>query len=288
MRLRKRFLLCISAVLVTVSAAPPAGAAGSSAVAALQVALRVRGLYSGSVDGMLGAATTDAVRALQERAGLPVDGIAGPATRAVLGARGRPALGARALEHGNVGWDVAELQFSLAWHGFPSGPLDGRYGPRTEAALVRFQRWAGLKANAALGAPTLSALRSPPATSPIALSWPLDGVVEDEFGPRGDRFHTGIDLPAPTGTPVGSAGAGLITYAGALAGGWGLVVTVAHGSGVRTMYAHLSRVDVKVGATVGPGTQIGLVGATGHASGPHLHFEVRLRGAAIDPRTALP
>ena len=111
--------------------------------------------------------------------------------------------------------------------------------------------------------------------------------MTDAFGPRGTRFHTGIDFPAPTGTPVLSAGPGRVTYADRLVGGWGLVVTIAHTNGVRTMYAHLSRVDVKVGDRVTPGAPVGLVGATGHATGPHLHFEVRLRGAAIDPLTAL-
>jgi murein DD-endopeptidase MepM/ murein hydrolase activator NlpD len=64
-------------------------------------------------------------------------------------------------------------------------------------------------------------------------------------------------------------------------------VTIAHSNGVRSMYAHLSRIDVRVGERIAAGSPIGLVGATGHASGPHLHFELRLRGAAIDPLTAL-
>jgi murein DD-endopeptidase MepM/ murein hydrolase activator NlpD len=69
-------------------------------------------------------------------------------------------------------------------------------------------------------------------------------------------------------------------------GGWGYLVSIAHGNGVRTMYAHLSRIDVRVGARVGAGHQIGLVGSTGHSTGPHLHFEVRVRGAAVDPLPA--
>jgi peptidase M23-like protein len=69
--------------------------------------------------------------------------------------------------------------------------------------------------------------------------------------------------------------------------GWGNVVTIAHSSGVRTMYAHLSRIGARIGQTVSRGSVVGWVGATGHATGPHLHFEVRLRGAAVDPLTAL-
>jgi len=284
---RPKALLGFCVVAVTLALAPPAGAAGSSAVAALQVALRAKGVYGGTIDGVLGPATTDAVRSLQERAGLAVDGIAGPATRAALGRHGRPALGARALGRGNIGWDIAQLQFLLAWQGFPSGPLDGRFGPRTDAALRRFQSWAGLEPDAKLAPATLVALRTPPASCPISLAWPIDVPVEDVFGPRGNRFHTGLDFPAPRGTPVAASADGRVTYAGWLEGGWGYVVTLAHGSGVRTMYAHLSRVDVQIGDRVATGAPVGLVGASGHADGPHLHFEVRLRGAAVDPGTGL-
>ena len=77
-------------------------------------------------------------------------------------------------------------------------------------------------------------------------------------------------------------------FAGYAAGGWGNLVVVLHDSGVRTLYAHLSKVSVRRGALVATGTRVGLVGATGDATGPHLHFEVRLRGAAVDPLSALP
>ena len=112
-------------------------------------------------------------------------------------------------------------------------------------------------------------------------------MVGSPFGPRGDRWHTGIDLPAPLGTPVYSARAGEVVWAG-WRGDYGLLVTVAHGHGERSMYAHLSRIDVRVGVWVGAGVRVGLVGATGDATGPHLHFEVRVRGAAADPLRALP
>jgi murein DD-endopeptidase MepM/ murein hydrolase activator NlpD len=72
-----------------------------------------------------------------------------------------------------------------------------------------------------------------------------------------------------------------------MAGGWGKLVIVAHQRGVRSMYAHLSRIDVQIGEEVQTGDQVGRVGATGDATGPHLHFEVRLRGAALDPLPAL-
>ena len=86
---------------------------------------------------------------------------------------------------------------------------------------------------------------------------------------------------------MAAAAGGRVTYAGRLAGGWGLLVTIAHGDGVRSMYAHLSEIDVKVGQRLEAGDHLGLVGATGDATGPHLHFEVRVRDAAVDPLPAL-
>jgi murein DD-endopeptidase MepM/ murein hydrolase activator NlpD len=259
-----------------------AGGAASSQVAALQVALRAKGLYDGPVDGISGTQTERAVRALQRRAGLLTDGVVGPATRAALGRLGSPRLGARALGPGDVGWDVAELQFLLAGRGFPSGTFDGAFGGRTAAALRRFQRSAGITVDGRLGPATLSALSSPPVRSPLRLSWPLRGRLAEGFGPRGARFHAGIDIATPPKTPVRAAGPGTVTFAGRRAGGWGLLVVVAHGQGVRSLYAHLSAINVRVGDRVGARTTLGRVGATGHASGPHLHFEVRVRGAAVD------
>jgi murein DD-endopeptidase MepM/ murein hydrolase activator NlpD len=138
------------------------------------------------------------------------------------------------------------------------------------------------------GASTFAALRRAPARCPIALAWPVAAPLGDGFGPRGDRFHAGLDLEAPPGTDVGAAAAGRVTWAGWLAGGWGNLVVVAHEDGVRTMYAHLSSVAARVGQRISAGTVVGAVGATGDATGPHLHFEVRVRGAAVDPRSALP
>jgi murein DD-endopeptidase MepM/ murein hydrolase activator NlpD len=267
--------------------APPALASRDAGLAALQVALENRGLYHGSIDGLKGPATTAAIKRFQRRAGLRPDGVAGPRTRQALGRYGRHVLGSRPLAQGAAGWDVAALQFLLAWHGFPSATIDGGLGVHTERALRRFQRWAGLTPDGVAGATTLAALRRAPAHCPIALAWPVAAPVGDSFGPRGNRFHAGLDLLAPLGTEVGAAAAGRITYAGWLAGGWGNLVVVAHGDGVRTMYAHLSSVAARVGERVSAGTVLGAVGATGDATGPHLHFEVRLRGAAVDPRAAL-
>src|SRR5918999_132734 len=172
--------------------AAPAEPRGNSDVAALQVALRARGLYGGDVDGIAGPRTRRAVRVFQRRAGLVVDGIAGPRTRRALGRRGRPQLGTRVLRLGRIGWDVAELQFLLAWHGFPSGTMDGAFGPRTRAAVVRLQRFAQIGVDGVVGPATLSVLWRRPPRSPLALAWPFGGRLTQSFGPRGARFHAGL------------------------------------------------------------------------------------------------
>jgi murein DD-endopeptidase MepM/ murein hydrolase activator NlpD len=194
---------------------------------------------------------------------------------------------AATLRLGQHGRAVRALQLELAWRGFPSGAIDARFGPQLAGAVRRFQRAAHLRADGVAGPATIALLRRAPRLPVIPLGWPLLAPVGDGFGPRGDRFHAGIDLPAPTGTPVLAAGAGRVTWAGLRAGGWGELVTIAHVDGVRTMYAHLSSIDVRVGEWIAGGTVIGRVGSTGDATGPHLHFEVRDGGAAIDPLRAL-
>jgi hypothetical protein len=275
-------------VVTALAFAPAAAAFGNAGTAALQVALRARGFYAGTVDGLSGPATSAAVMRFQHRAGLAETGIADARTRRALGRYGRHLLGSRPLTRGAAGWDVAALQFLLAWHGFPSATFDGGLGTHTEKALRKFQRWAGLPADGVAGASTIVALRKPPPTCPIALAWPLQAPIGDPFGPRGDRFHAGIDLIASQGTPVQAAASGRVVFAGFASGGWGRLVVVLHSGGVRTLYAHLSKIDVRLGAMVATGTRVGLVGSSGDATGPHLHFEVRVRGAAVDPTVALP
>ena len=98
------------------------------------------------------------------------------------------------------------------------------------------------------------------------------------------RAHLGVDYAAPTGTPVRSVGQGIVDVAGTQ-GGFGNVVMVKHANGHTTVYAHLSRINVKRGQSVMQGQTLGLVGATGWATGPHLHFEFRVNGQHKDPRT---
>jgi murein DD-endopeptidase MepM/ murein hydrolase activator NlpD len=276
-------------VALLLAPAPPAAAAvpGQPSVAALQVALKRERMYAGPVDGIAGAATTAAVQAFQRREGLAVDGIAGNQTRVALGAFAAHRLGSRLMSLGTTGWDVAGLQFMLAWHGFPSATIAGEYNGHVAAAVRRFQHWASLPETAIAGPRTLAALRRPLPRAPLRLRWPLSLPVTDIFGPRHDRFHTGIDIPARTGTAVAAAGSGVVTAAGWSTGGWGYIVAVDHGLGLQSISAHLSRVDVRVGQRISAGARVGAVGASGDATGPHLHFELRLHEAAVDPLSAL-
>jgi hypothetical protein len=278
-------LLCT--LLAIGAGAPAAAGAVSGNVAALQVGLRAVGLYGGTVDGVAGPATAAATRVFQRRHRLIADGIAGPATRRALGRRGRPAWGSRALHAGMRGWDVSVLQFQLARHGFPSGPVDGGFGARVDAALRRFQVWAALGADGIAGAATRARLRAAPPVSPLRFYRPVQAAVGDRFGPRGAGFHPGLDFPVPAGTPILAAGRGCVIRASYDSGGYGNLVIIQHRLGVTTWYAHLSAFAVRAGQCVTGGDRIGRAGATGFATGPHLHFEVRVRGAAVDPLGAL-
>lgn len=249
--------------------------------------LRHHHVYSGAVDGLLGPGTTSALKRFQRRHGLTPDGVVGPRTRRAFGRFARHVLGSRPLAPGMTGWDVAELQFALAWHGFPNATFDGGFGPHTERALIQFQRRAHLTPDGIAGRRTTRALRAPLPRCPLALAWPLRGAVESPFGPRGVGFHPGLDLAAARGTPVGAAASGRVIFAGLDRSGYGKVVQLAHGAGVVTMYAHLSAISVRAGQEVGTGANVGRVGASGETSGPHLHFEVRVLGAAVDPLPAL-
>src|SRR5262245_52782481 len=251
---RLAIVLCVS-----LSLSRPARPAASrdAGVAALQVALHARGLYAGSIDGLKGPLTTAAIKRFQRRAGLAPSGVAATSTREALGRYGRHVLGSRLLARGARGWDVSALQFLLAWHGFPSAAIDGAIGFHTERAVRRFQRWSGLPPDGVAGAGPVAALRRPPATCPIALTWPVEAPVGEGFGPRGSHFHAGVDLLAAAGTPVRAAAPGRVAYAGPIAGGWGRLVVVAHSRRVRTLYAHLSTVAVDVGERVAAGSQLG-------------------------------
>ena len=120
------------------------------------------------------------------------------------------------------------------------------------------------------------------------LGWPVNGAVTSPFGMRLHpifhvwKMHTGVDLHASMGTPIKAAAAGTVVFAG-WKGGYGQAVIISHGNGLATLYAHQSELLVNVGDKVKRGEVIGKVGSTGYATGPHLHFEVRVNGTPVDP-----
>ncbi len=132
---------------------------------------------------------------------------------------------------------------------------------------------------------------TPPAPSAVVSGfiWPLVGPIGDYFGaPRGGgTYHQGLDIGAPTGTPIVAAAPGQVVLASA-GYGYGNYVVIRHDNGYETLYAHFSQIYVGQGQWVAQGETIGTVGSTGWSTGPHLHFEVRVGGAAIDPLYYLP
>jgi murein DD-endopeptidase MepM/ murein hydrolase activator NlpD len=123
---------------------------------------------------------------------------------------------------------------------------------------------------------------------------PLEGEVDlaSGFGVRPDPFtgspamHTGLDIHGETGDPVRASADGTVTAAG-WSSGYGRAVDIDHGNGLSTRYAHLSAIDVRVGQSIKTGQIVGKVGSTGRSTGPHLHYETRARGEAVDPQKFL-
>jgi murein DD-endopeptidase MepM/ murein hydrolase activator NlpD len=111
------------------------------------------------------------------------------------------------------------------------------------------------------------------------------GMRQDPFV-RGPAMHTGLDIRADTGEPARATAAGTVTIAG-WNGGYGKMVEVDHGNGFATRYGHLSAIDVEVGQSVRIGQIVGRVGTTGRSTGPHLHYETRVDGDAVDPQKFL-
>ncbi len=136
--------------------------------------------------------------------------------------------------------------------------------------------------------PPSDAAASEPASSEPApsgsgqLRWPVAGAVTSPFGWRFGRMHEGIDIGVSAGTPVAAAGAGTVIYAGWM-DGYGNIVVIDHGGGLATAYGHNSSLSVSVGQGVSAGEIVALSGNTGHSTGPHVHFEVRVGGSPADP-----
>ena len=155
----------------------------------------------------------------------------------------------------------------------PAAPLDLAF--LADGSLLASVGPARIPTRLYLGIPSLAA-------EAIAFTWPVLGSVASTFGQRGFGWHAGVDIKAETGAPIVAAAAGIV-YASGWEGSYGWVVKIEHAEGFATIYAHNLQNLVEVGERVEAGSVIALVGRTGRASGPHLHFEIRRDGMAYNP-----
>lgn len=163
-------------------------------------------------------------------------------------------------------------------HAAMGGPLESTdLDPRFERLGLSVARMAALERG----------LQSIPQAMPASMN-----AISSGFGFRHDPFngsgamHSGLDFRGPTGAPIYAAANGQISFIG-IKSGYGKVVEITHGNGLMTRYAHMSRFNARPGQTVEAGEIIGAIGSTGRSTGPHLHFEVRLHGRAVNPRPFL-
>lgn len=119
------------------------------------------------------------------------------------------------------------------------------------------------------------------------LRWPFSGYISSTYGNRSRDFHKGIDIAGRSGTPFVAAASGRVVEAG-WSGGYGNMILIDHGNGIKTRYGHASKILVSIGQRVTKGQTIALLGSTGISTGPHLHFEVIINGNAVNPRNYLP
>jgi murein DD-endopeptidase MepM/ murein hydrolase activator NlpD len=131
--------------------------------------------------------------------------------------------------------------------------------------------------------------RLQPAIKATPTQWPIEGRLMSGFAQRTDpfsgegAFHKGVDISAPTGTPVHCAAEGVVILAEPVSGGYGRLVIVDHGGGIQTYYAHLSKISVHTGQEIHRGELVGAVGSSGRTTAPHLHYEVRIDGTPRNP-----
>ncbi len=158
---------------------------------------------------------------------------------------------------------------------------------RQEQAIEEARRAAERRAAKLAGKPI-----PPELGAPASFSWPVSGPITSPFGMRADPFgrgftmHTGLDIGAPMGATITAAATGRIILA-QWYGGYGNAIIIDHGGSTSTLYAHCSQIFVAKGQDVQRGQAIGAVGSTGYSTGPHLHFEIRINGVAVDPSSRL-
>lgn len=171
----------------------------------------------------------------------------------------------------------------------PSDRLPGRLSPKDE--LARLSE-AVMEQGENLRALDRLMSRAGKALAALPSRWPVRGAVNSGFGTRRSpwtsaaEFHSGLDIRAEKGTPVRAPAAGTVTFAGTQPE-YGIIVIVDHGQDIRSVYGHLSRLAVKQGDRVERGGTIGMTGNTGRSSGPHLHYEILVRGQPVNPRAYL-
>jgi murein DD-endopeptidase MepM/ murein hydrolase activator NlpD len=132
-----------------------------------------------------------------------------------------------------------------------------------------------------------------PVLASMPSRWPVRGPVNSDFGKRsspwagtGAEHHSGLDIGAPRGTPVLAPAPGTVVFAGNHYE-YGITLIIDHGHDIKSLYGHLSRVDVAIGRQVSRGQVVALTGNTGRSSGPHLHYEIQVAGQAVNPRSYL-
>ncbi len=256
------------------------------------------------VDGIFGPVTQAAVTNFQAHNGLDVDGVVGPVTWTALFGLEQAAAAAGAAE-GDVAVIVRErtgapddATADESQRGVGGGPSENLGEPES-LDLASGGGTAGDDPTGTGDTPSPTSPADAPRTRPVStpspgngacgplrLTSPVKGTVTSGFGPRWGRNHEGLDIAAPSGTPIRAAECGIVSFAG-VQSGYGNMVCVKHSSRFETCYAHMTNYAVSEGQRVDQGEVIGYVGCTGNCTGPHLHFETRVDGSARDPRPYL-
>jgi murein DD-endopeptidase MepM/ murein hydrolase activator NlpD len=176
------------------------------------------------------------------------------------------------------GWTPVTFNGSSGW-------VDSSYLSSGSPATITANAGA-TSSGATLGATAGSGATNAPASAPARLAWPTNSRrIATVFSPA----HLGVDIADASGTPIGASAAGTVSFAGGdPCCSYGLYVIVDHGNGISTLYAHMSSIAVQKGQAVSQGQKLGSVGCTGHCTGPHIHFEVRVNGTQVDPLRYLP